>query len=131
MSMPYVVSQEVWNLKALTETKELDPALERCQIVVIEFTTVSFTGTIDIQGKISGLNAFSNVPYIRQDQATVQTPSVAQIAPSTDTAVYRYVILGWWRRLQIVMTRSAGSITCGVAGTSHGQLFPRIIVNTS
>ncbi len=129
--LPYVFTEEVWNLKAVTDTKKLKGEFERCKIVVVEITTVDFTGTIDLQGKVHELNAFSNVPYIRQDQATVQTPSVSQITPSTDTAVYRYVILGYWRRLQIVMTRSNGSITCGVAGSSHGQLFPRIIVNTA
>ena len=125
--MSYTFSEEVWNAKAVTETKELKSEFERCKVVVVEFTTAAFSGTIDIQGKVHELNAFSNVPYVRQDVHTLQTPAVTQLSLTTDTAIYRYVILGWWRKLQIVMTRSAGSITCGVAGSSHGMLFPRII----
>lgn len=125
--MSYVFNEVVWIEKAATETKQLASEFERCKIVVIEITTIAFSGTIDIQGKVHEVSAFSNVPYIRQDVADLQTPSVAQLSPSTDTAVYRYVILGYWRRLQLVMTRSAGKITCGVAGTSHGELFPRVI----
>ncbi len=129
MSMPYVVSQEVWLAKALTETKALDPALERCKVVVVEITTTGFTGTIDIQGKVHESGAFSNVPWVLQGTADLQTPSIAQVSPSGDTSVKRYVILGFWRRLQIIMTRSGGTITCGVAGSSHGQLFPRITIS--
>ena len=127
MSLPYVFSEAVWNAKAETETVELKSEFERCQVVVVEITTAAFSGTIDIQGKVHEITAFSNVPYIRQDQVALQTPSVSQISHSTDTGVYRYVILGWWRRLQIVMTRTAGSITCGVAGSSQALLPPRVI----
>lgn len=128
MTLPYIVSQAVWNGKAETESVELKSEFELCKVVVVEITTIGFTGTIDIQGKIHELSAFSNVPWVRQDQAAAQTPSISQIAPSTDTAVYRYVICGYWRRLKLVMTRSAGSITVGVGGSSHGQLVPRIVV---
>jgi len=128
MSIPYVVSQTVWNAKAEDETVVLDSEFEKTGLVVVEITTINFTGTIDLQGKIHELSAYSNVPYVRQDQASAQTPSVSQITPSTDTAVYRYVICGWWRKLRIVMTRSGGSITIGVAGSSHGTLMPRIVV---
>lgn len=130
MSMPYVVSEAVWTAKDAGETKELKSEFERCKIVVVEITTAGATGTLDIKGKVHELNDFSNVPFIRQDQATVQTPSASQITLTGDMLV-RYVILGWWRRLQLVMTISAGTVTCGVAGSSHGQLFPRIVVNTS
>ena len=124
MSLPFVVAEAVWNAQALTATASLKSDFERCQVTVIEVTTAAFSGTIDIQGKLHELSAFANVPYIRQDQASIQTPSVAQIVPSIDTGVYRYVILGYWRKLQIVMTRSAGTITCGVVGSSHARLFP-------
>ena len=127
MSLPYVVSEEVWNVRDTSETKELKSDFERCQLIVVEFTTTGFSGTLDIKGKLHELNAFSNVPYIRQDTADLQTPSVAQLAPSTDTDVYRYVILGYWRKLQLVMTRSAGTITCAVVGSSNALLFPRVI----
>lgn len=125
--MPYIFSEAVWNAKAVTETVALKSEFERCQLVVIEFTTVDFSGTLDFKGKVHELNAFSNVPYIRQDQTSLQTPANAQLSLSTDDAVYRYVILGWWRRLQIVMTRTNGTITLGVAGTSSGLLPTRVI----
>lgn len=130
MSMPYVVSQTVWKAKDSDETKALDSEFEKCRVVVVEVTTASATGTLDIQGKVHEISAFSNVPFIRQDQAGVQTPSTTQIT-LTGTGVIRYVILGFWRRLQLVMTISSGSVTCGVAGSSHAEVFPRIIVNTS
>jgi len=124
MSLPYVVSEAVWNAKAADETKELKSDFERCQVAVIEITTAGFSGTLDIQGKLHELNAFANVPYVRQDQASIQTPAVAQLSFVTDTGVYRYVVLGYWRKLQLVMTRTAGTITCGVAGSSDALTFP-------
>jgi len=127
MSMPYVVSETVWNARAVDETKELKSDFEKCQVVVVEVTTAGFSGTIDLQGKVHELTAFSNVPYVRQDQATLQTPSVSQISHTTDTGVYRYAILGYWRRFRLVMARTAGTITCGVAGSSQALLPPRII----
>jgi len=130
--MPYIISQEVWNLKAADETKALDSEFERCAVVVVEVTTTGFEGTLDIQGKVHGISEYCNVPFIRQDQAGIQTPSTTKITyTSTDTDVYRYVILGYWRRLQLVMTRTAGTITCGVAGSSHAKVFPYITVNVA
>ncbi len=124
MSLPYVVSEAVWDAKAVTDTASLKSDFEKCAVIVIEVTTAAFSGTLDIQGKLHELSAFSNVPYIRQDQASIQTPSVAQVSHSLNTSVIRYVILGYWRKLQIVMTRTAGAITCGVAGSSDAKLFP-------
>ena len=127
MSLPYVVSQAIWSAKEATETVELKSDFERCAVTVIEIATTGFSGTIDIQGKLHELGSYANVPYIRQDQSSIQTPSVAQISYTTNTSTYRYVILGYWRRLQLVMTRSAGSITCGVAGSSDAKVFPFVI----
>lgn len=124
MSLPFVISQAVWSAKAATETIALQSDFERCEVTVIEITTTGFSGTLDIQGKLHEISEFSNVPYIRQDQASLQTPSVTQLSFTLDTAVYRYVVLGYWRRLQLVMTRSAGSITVGVAGSSDAKVFP-------
>ncbi len=127
MSMPYVVSQAVWDAKAVSETVELKSQFELCQVTVIEITTAAFSGTLDIQGKLHEIFSFANAPYIRQDQASIQTPSVSQISLTTDTNTYRYVVLGYWRRLQLAMTRSAGSITCAVVGSSSALLFPYLV----
>jgi len=127
MSLPYVVSEAVWSAKEATETKVLKSDFERCAVTVIEIATTGFSGTLDFKGKVHELGSYANVPYIRQDQASVQTPSVTQISHITDTGTYRYVILGYWRRLQIVMTRTAGSITCGAAGSSDAKVFPWIL----
>ena len=124
MTIPFVHSQQVWLDKVLTETKELDSEFERCEVVIIEIATTGFTGTLDIKGKLHEGGTFANVPYIRGDQATTQSKSVAQIPYSADTAVYRYAILGYWRRLELVMTRSAGSVSCVVAGSSNGSILP-------
>jgi len=127
MSLPWVCSEAIWSAKEATETKVLKSDFERCAVTVIEVTTAAFTGTLDIQGKLHEISAYANVPYIRQDQASVQTPSVTQISYTLNTAVYRYVILGYWRKIQLVMTRSAGSISCGVAGSSDAKVFPWIL----
>lgn len=127
MSMPYIVSEAVWNAKAVSQDVDLHSDFERCQVVVVEITTTAFSGTLDIKGKLHELSALSNVPYIRQDQASIQTPSVSQLSFTTDTGVYRYVILGYWRKLQLSMARTAGSITCGVVGSSHASVFPYLL----
>ena len=126
MSIPYVCSELIWSAKDASETKEFKSEFERCEVIVVEITTVGFSGTIDIQSKLHEISGFVNVPYIRQDQATAQTPSVSQISLTTDTGTYCYVILGYWRRFRLVMTRTAGSITCGVAGSASARVFPRI-----
>jgi len=127
MSLPYVVSQAIWNAKEASETVILKSDFERCQVTIIEIATTGFSGTLDIQGKVHELGSYANVPYIRQDQATVQTPSVTQISYTLDTGTYRYVVLGYWRRLQLVMTRTAGSIICGAAGSSDAKVFPSML----
>ncbi len=122
--MPYVFSQLIWLKQDESETKELASEFERCRVVVGEATIADFSGTIDIQGKVHEQNDWSNVPYIRQDQATIQTPSVDQLVFADDSGIYRYTILGYWRRLRIVMTRTAGTITVGIGGSSDAQAFP-------
>ncbi len=128
MTIPFIVSELLFDAVEATETKELKTDFDKAKIVVIEFTTVDFTGTLDFQGKIHEQGAFSNIPYVRQDQLAAQTPAVAQLSYSTDDAVYRYVLLGFWRFYKIIMTRSNGAITLAAGGSSHGQLFPRIVV---
>jgi hypothetical protein len=127
MSLPYVVSEVVWQDKAVTETVELKSDFERCQVIVVEITTTGFSGTLDIKGKLHEISSYVNVPYVRQDLHTLQTPAVAQLSFTTDTSSFRYVVLGYWRKLELVMTRSAGTITCAVVGSSNALLFPRII----
>jgi len=127
MSLPWTEEEKVWDAKAVSETYALKSGFQYCQVTIVEITTAAFSGTLDIQGRLSDLNAFANVPYIRQDQASIQTPSVSQISLTTDTGAYRYVILGYWPKLQLVMTRSAGTITCGVKGSSSALSFPYLV----
>jgi len=127
MSLPYVKSQIIFDVAAATETKNLDTEFERCQLVVLQMETVGFSGTIDIQGKLSDLSSWVNVPYIRQDALALQTPAVAQLSLTTDTATKVYQILGFWRRFRVVMTWSAGTIHMAAAGSSSANLFPRVI----
>lgn len=124
MTMPYIVSQAVWTSKEASQTIELDTEFQRNAVVIIEITAVAFSGTLDIQGKLHEISAYSNIPYIRQDQASIQVPSVTQISYTLDTGTYRYAILGYWRRLQLVMTRSAGAISGAAVGSSSAKLFP-------
>ncbi len=116
MALPFTYSQVVWNAKAVTETVVLDGLFSLCNQVVFEITTTGFSGTIDFKGRLNTVSAYSNIPYFRQDQGTAQTPATAQLSLTTDTAVYRYVALGYWADLEVVMTRSAGTITLAVVG---------------
>jgi len=116
MSLPYMVYEDIWTAKAATATVVLREDFSKCCFVVYEIATTGFSGTIDFQGRASA-SAFANVPYVRSDQATPQIPSVAQLSLTLDTGVYRYVSYGTWQERQVVMTRTAGSITAGVFGT--------------
>ena len=127
MSLPYVVSQVIFDVAAATETKNLNTEFERCKVVVLQVETVGFSGTIDIQGRLSDLSSWVNVPYIRQDALALQTPAVAQLSLTTNTATVVYQILGFWRRFRIVMTRTAGTLHVAAAGSSNAELFPRVI----
>lgn len=126
MTIPYVVSEAVWAAKEASETYALKSDFEKCQVVVVEIATAGFSGTLDIQGKLHELAGFANLPYIRQDQAVIQVPSVSQISLTTDTGTYRYAVLGFWRQFRLVMARTAGTITCGVVGSSAAIVFPYI-----
>ena len=124
MALPYTVSQSVWVAKDASETKELASELSKCATTVIEVITTGFTGTLDIKGKDSEGAAYDNVRYVPLN-AAIYFPSVAQISyGAPDTARYRYCVAEYWYRLQLVMARTAGSITVNVVGIDVPSILP-------
>lgn len=119
-----VETQKIFSAAAASATVEIGQGFEKCRTVIIEITTAGFTGTIDIKGRMHESAAYSNVPYIRQDQVATQTQSVDQLSYSGDTSVYRYAIIGFWPRLEVIMTRTAGTITCVASGSPDGEIKP-------
>lgn len=128
MGLPYTIDQVVFNAAVLTETKALETSFSRCLTKVIQIVTTGFTGTIDIQGRANAKGTYANVPYQLMGQAAFQAPSVSQLSYSTTTATAIYLVTEYYPDIQIVMTRSAGSVTVIAAGFEHGM--PLRIVNT-
>jgi len=126
MSLPFSNKQAVWIARATSQTVQLQSEFILCNVVVFEIATTGFSGKIDFKGKMHEGSTFDNIPYIREDQASVQVPSVSQLSFATDTARYRYVALGFWGALQVVMTRTAGTITMSVVGANVAGHFPII-----
>lgn len=115
MSLPFTKQESVWSSKATTETVTLDTEFSLCMTKIIEVITTGFSGTLDIKGKQADAATYDNVLYSLMGQVA-QVPSVAQLSYTTDTNRYRYVVPEYWHRMQLVMTRTAGSITVDVVG---------------
>ena len=132
MTRPYQTNVPIWDAKAASETltyeafksgAALDPGL--AGHIKLQFYFTGFTGTLDFQISPDGTN-YHNVPYSRGDTAPIGTLSVAQITLTTETGARIYVIPGGpWRYFRIVMTRSAGTITCWAEAYEHDYFLAR------
>ena len=117
MALPFTHSQVVWTDKAATETKALDAVeFSRCPAKVIEVITTGFSGTLDIQGRVGVEATNDNAAYILMGQDGAQAATNNQLSWTTSTGRFRYLVLEPYPYMQLVMTRSAGSVTINVFG---------------
>ncbi|MDO8704764.1 MAG: hypothetical protein Q7J84_07445 [Sulfuricaulis sp.] len=117
MALPYTYYENIWTAQAVTATAILKGEIARlCPTKVIEIVTTGFSGTLDIQGRISPAVTLDNVSYVLLGQGAPQAASAAQLTWTTDTARYRYLIAEPYLDMSLVMTRSAGSVTVNVGG---------------
>ena len=108
---PRAVLFQVWDAGQAT-TATADISVRRGAQAIIQLDLTGFTGTFDIQGKAHPDASYVNLPYQRVD--SVGTPATAQISTTTITATRLYKILAPMPYMQIVMTRSAGSLAAYV-----------------
>lgn len=117
MSLPYTHSQVVWTAQAATATKALDLVeFSRCITKVIEVITTGFSGTLDIQGRIGNGATHDNVVYTPMGADGAQTLVNDQLSYTTSTSRFRYLVTEPYAYMQLVMTRSAGSVSVNVFG---------------
>ena len=88
-------------------------------VSIVWVVNAAFTGTVDIQGSMDGSN-WVNVRYTSQKGDGVVSPVDDQITYTTDSSIYSYNIRSKYRYISINMTRSAGTITAELYGTSTG-----------
>jgi len=124
MTLPFTKQEKVWAAKAVTETVTLDTEFSLCMTKVIEIATTGFTGTLDIKGKESDLGTFDNVAYFRMGQDGIQSLINNQLEFVGDTGRYYYCVPEHWHRMQLVMTRSAGTISVDVSGHESSAVAP-------
>ena len=115
MTLPYTAQEVIFNAASASATTVLKSEFVYCLTKVIEIITSGFTGTIDIQGKVWGGADYSNVAYSLMGQDGSQAISNDQIVPSA-SATARYLVSEPYPMMQIVMTRSAGSVSVIVHG---------------
>lgn len=77
--------------------------------VALQFVTTGFSGTIDIQGKPYSGATFVNLPYVAVASGSM-FPTTAQLSFTTDTSTNTFMVIMPMPVMQIVMTRSAGSL---------------------
>lgn len=117
MTLPFTHSQQVWSAQAATATKALDTVeFSRCPTKVVEVITTGFSGTLDIQGKVGPASTHDNVAYILMGQDGAQAAVNNQLSWTTNTSRFRYLVLEPYPYIQLVMTRTAGSVTINVFG---------------
>lgn len=123
MSLPYTKFETPFSAAVLTATATLSGEICRfCPTKVFEIITTGFSGTLDIQGRISPATTLDNVSYVRLNQSSAQQATNDQLSYTTDTGRYRYISTEPHFDMALVMTRSAGSITVHVAG--WGGMLP-------
>jgi len=124
MSRPYAMEQKVFSSAVATETKALNAEFALCPTKVIEIVTTGFSGTLDIKGALLPAGTKDNIAYARMSQDGVQSPVNDQLSFSTDTARYRYITYEPYPNIDLVMTRSAGSISVNAFGYGGVSNFP-------
>ena len=116
MTIPYSHQQVVWDAQAATATKVLDSEFEKCPTKVVEIITTGFSGTINIQGKIWNGATYDNLSYSPLGQDGAQSIINDELTYTTNTSRARYLIAEPYAYHQIVMTRTAGSVSVIVHG---------------
>lgn len=90
-------------------TVAIQPNAAQNGAFLLSLITTGFSGTIDIQGKAHISDTYVNIPYVILGAGPVAF-AVAQISKTTETAHPLYMIPICFPFMQIVMTRSAGSL---------------------
>lgn len=120
----YTFFQKVFDGAVATATVALKNEFNQCPTKIIEIVTTGFSGTIDIQGSVAPGTTKDNVAYGLMGQDGTVTPSNNQLSYTADTSRYRYVVTELYPFMDIVMTRSAGSVSVDVFGYGGVSNFP-------
>lgn len=124
MALPIVKTRQIWLDAAASATVVLEQGtppedwtlFKFCTSKIVEVVTTGFTGTLDIRGRADVSLALLNIAYARIGQATQAAVSISQLSWTADTGHYFYLILTPLPENQLVMTRSAGTISVIVHG---------------
>lgn len=116
MARPYVVEEKIFDGADATETKSLKFEFAICSTKVVEIITTGFSGTVDIKGSVDQNATKDNVTYAQLGQGAALSQANAQLPFTTSTARARYVVVEPYPYMEIVMTRTAGSVDISVFG---------------
>lgn len=120
MTTPYTCGQVVFDTVTATETVVLRSEFEKCPLKVVEIVTAGFSGTLDIQGKVWNGASYDNVSYSQLSQDGAQAVVNDQLSYTTNSARARYLVTEPYPMMQLVMARTAGSVSVIVHGWGIG-----------
>jgi len=106
--MVAVRKEVLWSAQAVTATKKLADA-SHVITKLLEFNTTGFSGTLDLQGSLDNSN-WVNLRYAEVTGDGSLSIVNDQISHTLNTSRRHYLIAEYWPYVQIVMTRSAGSL---------------------
>lgn len=125
--MSLIVNNMVWAAQALTATKTLvsvSAEYQKCLSLIIEIETAAFSGTLDIKGRANPDGTYTNLAYQEIDIDGTRAPTNDQLSYTTSTARTRYLVPLAAFDTELVMTRSAGSISVRVTGSGMPIILP-------
>jgi len=118
LSRPYSHKQIVFNAKDETETVALDLEFGLCSKLIVECVYAGFTGTLDFKGSVNPDITKVDLPHVLMASATIQSQSVTQLSETTETSTKHYLLPEVLPSMDVVMTRSAGTISMQVYGVA-------------
>lgn len=122
MARPFTEVDEIWSAAAASATVTYPNARFSPHLVgqmKLMFILSAFSGTLDFQASADG-STWINIPYYQSDIAPVGSLATAQLSYTTSSVHDSYVVPGGpWKHFQIVMTRTAGTITAWLEAYEH------------
>lgn len=119
--MVAVNHQKVWNAKDANETVLLSD-MAHLATKMLQIKTAGFSGTLDIKGSLDGVN-YINVRYVELTGDGGIAVINDQLSYVLQTTTKVYMLAEWWPHVQLVMTRSAGTITLDAWGHEASPFF--------
>ena len=122
-----LITRQIFTAAVATATATLasvETQLDSCISHIFTIETTGFSGTIDFQGREHNNDTWTNVAYQEIDIDGTRAGVNDQLSYTTETARKRYLVPISPSHLQVVMTRTAGSLDVFVRGSGVALELP-------